>query len=563
MDTSAIYHINEHVYAYPVGKDRLCVRLRTKRNDLDKVIVHYKNIYAHQEIARQLPMERILFDAHHDYYEATLQVAEKRFKYYFELHRGRERKFYTADGFLEEIRHFNAFFYPYINTDDLLDVPTWLQGEIVYQVFVDRFYRGKHAITSDSGQDWHIRPDRNTMYGGDLYGVIKKLDHLQRIGVKAIYLNPIFSSPSYHKYDIDDYETIEDAFGGEEALKALVASAHERGMKVILDGVFNHCSNKHPWFQDVVTRGSHSPYADWFIIDAFPINEREPNYDSFGGVVPSMPKFNSTHPEVIEALTDIAARLTKRFNIDGWRLDVADEVSHTFWKVFRKKIKAVRTDIVIIGEIWNHASRWLQGDEMDSVTNYKFREWAMRFAKAEIGASTFWEKTQANLALYKRPLYPYLINLIGSHDTARSRTVLGDDTAHMLLMAMMLTFEGVPLIYYGDEVGMDGEEDPDNRRAMRWDLVDTQLAHDIARLATYRSQSEALKHGHTTPILLDEEVIAFERSIDNTSVQVIINFSTRNIVHDAKKVVDVHVSDGAETSGSTVTIPAKSYAVVG
>ena len=563
MNKSAIYHISDHVYAYPIASDVLSIRLKTAKDDIDRVIIHYKNIYDHDEPFEYQAMERRLLDEFNDYYESEIKVEGKRFKYYFELHKNGERQYYTADGFLTQIGHFNAFFYPYVNADDLFTLPQWIQGEVVYQVFVDRFYRGKDSPALGHHVSRTTRPDRNTLYGGDLYGVIDKLDYLLDVGVRAIYLNPVFSSPSYHKYDIADYDVVEAAFGGEEGLKKLVQESHQRGIGVILDGVFNHCAFTHKWFQDVLKNGEKSRYADWFLVSSYPVSRSEANYDSFGGVVPSMPKFNTANPEVIDALTDIAVSWTKKLDIDGWRLDVADEVSHTFWKVFRAKVKVVKPDCVIIGEVWNHASRWLQGDEMDTVTNYKFREWALRFAKGLIPSDVFWSKIHANLALYKRPLYPYLVNVIGSHDTERSRTHLGDDALHRLVMALMITFEGIPLIYYGDEVGMKGGEDPDNRRAMQWDLVDSQLAKDIRTLSRYRQQSRVLKHGGTKPIIVDDRVLAFERSDDDERLYVFLNFSDKPVVYDlATPVVNV-VDQTPQTPSKIVSIPPMDYRLVG
>ncbi len=560
MERSAVYHISEHVYAYPVKSDVLAVRLKVKKDDVHCVRVHYKNIYDHQAKPQAKTMEKILSDAHCDYYESEIHVPEKRFKYYFELLFEEGQRFYTADGFLKDIGHFNAFFYPYINQDDLLDVPLWAKGETIYQIFVDRFANGETSNDPANKKSWGSRPDRRTYYGGDLQGVIEQLDYLKGLGVKILYLNPLFASPTYHKYDIEDYYTIEKIFGGEKALESLVEKAHQKDMKIILDGVFNHCSSNHPYFRDVLEKQEASPYKDWFMIDSFPVSKQERNYDSFGGLVPSMPKFDTTNPEVIGYLTDVAAYWTKTLNIDGWRLDVADEVSHTFWKTFRTKVKKAKSDLLIIGEVWNHASRWLQGDEMDTVTNYKFREWLNRFALQEISASTFWEKIQANMALYKKPLFPYLINLVGSHDTIRNKTLLNDEALHYLSFALMMMFEGMPLIYYGDEVGMEGGEDPDNRRAMRWELTDTVLAENIRQLCRFRARSEILKKGTLRPLSLDKRILGFERTYQNETLTVVFNFSEATYTFDAYEVQTIHFGEATLQNG--LHIPPKQFAVV-
>jgi hypothetical protein len=256
MERAAIYHISEHNYAYAVDGDTLAVRLRAKKNDLERVVVHYKNLYDHTSRPKELSMEKILSDGISDLFEARIIVKEKRFKYYFELFSPGERIFYTSDGFLESVDEKNCFFYPYINDDDIFRPPSWAEGEIIYQIFVDRFYDGDPSNNPPGTIPFGTPPGRESYYGGDLEGVILKLDYVAGLGAKIIYLNPIFLSNSYHKYDIIDYYSIDGTFGKAEDLARLVEAAHERGMKVVLDGVFNHCSSSNPLFMDVLERQS-------------------------------------------------------------------------------------------------------------------------------------------------------------------------------------------------------------------------------------------------------------------------------------------------------------------
>jgi len=349
-----------------------------------------------------------------------------------------------------------------------------------------------------------------------------KLPYLESLGIDILYLSPVFLSPSYHKYDTIDYYSIEEVYGGRDGIRDFVKEAHKYGMRVLMDGVFNHCSDKHPYFVDVLEKGASSLYKSWFTIFSFD-DDGKPVYDSFGGLVPGMPRWNTCNPEVVDYLCDIAAYWTLELDIDGWRLDVADEVPHSFWRTFRKRLRALRHDILLIGEIWNHASAWLMGDEFDGLTNYKFRKTMLSLATRDIDAKTFWWRTNANLRLYKTTVWPYLVNLVGSHDTVRLFTTISDYENAALALLTTLCFEGMPLIYYGDEIGMEGGDDPDNRRAMIWDVYPSFLA-DVKTVGQLRSNTPALKTGATTPIASEGALLHFLRSSPGAAVGVAANF---------------------------------------
>lgn len=524
MEKSCVYHISENSCAYAVGKDTLNVRLKVKANECDKIIVHYKNLYDHTNDYFVEEMSCILQDGRTELYEASICVAQRHFKYCFEIFANGQSEFYSSDGFTDTCDEKKCFYYPVINTDDIIDLPQWAQGGIIYQIIIDRFYDGDSANNPPSVKKTSERPDRNTYYGGDFDGVIHKLDYIYSLGADMIYLSPVFKSPTYHKYDTLDYYTIEDIYGGKEKLMELVDAAHDRGIRIILDAVFNHCSVANPIFQDVVLNSEKSKYSKWFIIDSFPVNIEKCNYDTFAGTVPEMPRFDTSNPEVIAYLTDAAVYWTEQLGIDGWRLDVADEVSHTLWREFRRRIKAVRDDALIIGEVWNQASRWLQGDQFDTVTNYKYRTHMLDFAMGKMDAGTFWNRIQANKMLYGTPFFNYLINFSGSHDTPRSTSLLQDDIIHMLVMIVTLTIEGIPLIYYGDEIAMHGNDDPDNRRAMTWDAIQPDKLEPIKALARFRKTSAVLRSGSVEALNYGGRIIAFRRSLDKESLTVVVNF---------------------------------------
>ncbi len=516
-------HLSEYTFAWPIDSDSLCVRLRAGKGDLQKVTVLYKNIYDHTSPPARKTMNRVARTCEHDWFEVVVSLPGKRFKYCFELHNGLEPIFYTADGFVSEPKEPQFFFYPYINESDRVLLPKWAEGEIIYQVWIDRFFDGNPGNNPEGTKPWDAIPDRNTYYGGDFEGLIMKLDSLSELGVKALYLSPLFRSNTYHKYDVVDYTKVEEIYGGEEGLQTLVNAAHGKGMKVILDAVFNHCSDQHPFFQDVRKHQERSRYAKWFTIRSFPIEDPLADYDSFAGLIPSMPRFNTDHPEVIDYLVGIALHWTTKLNLDGWRLDVADEVSHELWREFRKRLRKATPDLLIIGEIWNQAGRWLLGDEMDTITNYKYMNALRDFATGDIDAERFWEQMDANRMLYKTPVHTYLVNLVGSHDTIRNRRYVKDERIHELMLLVTLSMPGMPLIYYGDEIAMDGGEDPDNRRAMQWGQNEA-LRSRIAEMGRIRSQSELLKKGDMEIHDAGPRVLAFSRILGDQRLIAIANF---------------------------------------
>lgn len=561
MKESTICHISDNYYAYAVGKDTLKVRLKACSEKISGVVVRYKNLYNHTDEFFIKEMEEIVCDGVYTLYEAEITVKERHFKYYFEIKTENGISLYTADGIIEKLHESNCFYYPVINDDEIIILPKWAEGGIIYQVITDRFFDGDKSNNPAEVKSAKILPDRNTYYGGDYKGIIEKLDYIKSLGADMIYISPPFDSPTYHKYDVRDYYKIEKVYGGKKALKELVEKAHEKDMKIILDAVFNHCSIENKLFKDVIKKGKDSKYADWFIIDSFPVNTEKCNYDTFGGLVPSMPRFNTSNEEVIEYLTEVAVYWTKELDIDGWRLDVADEVSHSLWRVFRKKLKTIQKDCLLIGEVWNQALKWLWGDEFDTVTNYKYRKWMMDFVSGEIDSDTLWNKLQSNKMLYRTPVCNYLINLIGSHDTVRSATFFDDDKLHTLLIVSTLLLDGIPLIYYGDEIAMRGAEDPDNRRAMQWDFIKDNAALEAVREAgTLRQSSDVLKKGKTKRIASGERVLAFSRESESEKLTVIVNFGNENIkikgnYEEIKAGEGILTKDGIQVAG-------REYAVV-
>ena len=395
--------------------------------------------------------------------------------------------------------------------------PEWVRDAIFYQIFPDRFARSGR-ITGLSLQEWGETPTFHKYMGGDLWGVADKLDYLQGLGVNAIYFCPVFQSASNHRYHTHDYYQVDPMLGGNEALRYLIDEAHRRGIRVVLDGVFNHSSRGFFQFNDLLEQGPHSAYKDWFHVDAWPLqpydDTRPANYAAWWGNR-ALPKFNTDNPAVREFLWQVAEYWI-RFGIDGWRLDVPNEIDDdSFWQEFRRRVKTINPDAYIVGEIWGDAHRWLKGDQFDAVMNYHFTRPCLAFFGSHtldhpmneqsgtglvtpMNAAEFGARMTEVTQMYHPDIVRVQLNLLDSHDTARYLTAVGgDDTAHRLALTFQFTYVGAPCLYYGDEIGLPGGPDPDCRRAFPWNEADwnQETLALVRRLTAARMQSEALKQG--------------------------------------------------------------------
>lgn len=476
MNLAAIRHEATQEYCFCLEPGRFLFRLQTAKNDLRRVILHSRDKYIpleYQDTRRKTVMEKVASDGVRDYYEAELCFHMVCLRYCFELedHAG-NRVFFSNSGFTDTIpedkeRHFDC---PQnLREEERFQVPAWAANQVVYQIFPSRF--ATHRQVEE--KVWYQAPiGPSTDLGGNLRGIIEKLAYIRALGADVIYMTPIFRSRSTHKYDTIDYYTIDPSFGTEEDLKELVEKAHGLGLRVMLDGVFNHTSTEFFAFADLLKNQENSAYKDWYYVEKFPMSLHPglPDYKCFG-YFGGMPKVNMRNPQVAAYFTDVALYWLRTAGIDGWRLDVADEIAHDFWRGFRKAVKAEFPDALIIGEIWHHAPDFLQGDQWDSVMNYPFYRSVLDFAATgSITASQF----LGNLGFLRgnthTAAYPLLWNLAGSHDTARLRYLCGENPQRQkLAAALQLLHPGMPMIYYGDEVGMTGGPDPDCRRGMLWD----------------------------------------------------------------------------------------------
>ena len=474
MNLEAIYHEAYGSYAFPLNGRELKIRLRSKKGDLKRAAVVHEDRYPYQPGAELImtEMEKAGSTELHDYYEALLPCDSRRVKYHFYVSDGAQALWFGERGFSESKFSCHPFQYSYMTERDLFIVPEWVDSGIVYQIFPERFANGDTANDPEGVLPWGGEPQWNNFFGGDIQGIADKMDYLADLGINVIYLTPIFKSPSNHKYNTTDYYAIDPSFGDLDIVKAMVAKAHDRGIRVIFDAVFNHCGSDFFAFQDVVARGKKSPYWDWFFIEEEPVvMEPRPNYETFATYIASMPKLNTNNPEVKRYLLDVARYWIEEADIDGWRLDVSNEVDFVFWREFRDTVKSAKADALIIGEVWHNANPWLQGDQYDSVMNYLFRDAMVDFfAKQTIGVDKFDALlTQARMS-YKDQANRAMFNLIDSHDTERFLTTCADREERLKLAVLFqMAYPGMPMIYYGSEIGMKGNNDPGCRGTFIWD----------------------------------------------------------------------------------------------
>lgn len=441
--------------------------------------------------------------------------------------------------------------------------PDWVKNAVFYQIFPDRFARSARApeLPGVLFKPWGTAPEEQGFQGGDLYGVVDKLDYLQGLGVNALYLCPIFASASNHRYHTFDYMQVDPLLGGNAALRELIDAAHARNMYVVLDGVFNHASRGFWAFHHILECGGNSPYLDWFTVRDWPLRPYEhdakhpANYDSWWNQ-PALPKFNIKNEGVRRYLLDVA-RFWIDFGIDGWRLDVPEEIDDpVFWRAFRKTVKEGNPEAYIVGEIWHEAKDWLQGDRFDAVMNYVFSRLALGFFGAETlnteykpGGYTLVTLDARDFAAgihHMYSIYPWQVaqvqmNLLDSHDTARTLwTVDGDESALRLATLFQMTMPGAPCIYYGDEVGMTGATDPFCRAAFLWDdeaAWNMPLRDFFCKAIHLRTQNSVLRLGDFKVVHSDEEAFAYVRHAGDQTALVVFN---RNAV---AKTVDIKLPD--------------------
>ena len=535
MNQYALLHIPDSSYCFATGKKEIVIRMRASRQDTNiKVYLVYGPKYEYQIRQYETLMEVAYKDRDYQYYEKKLELDDVRLAYIFRIEENDNIYYFSEDGLTREYcfeeSFYNFFQVPYINENDRILTVDWMRNAVFYQIFVDRFFKGDNAKDSSYiNMKWGERPTPKSFAGGDLKGIIQKLDYIQDLGVNAIYLTPIFLSVSNHKYDIIDYKQIDPMFGTEDDLKELVIQAHSRGIRVVLDAVFNHCSMCSSQFQDVIKQGKKSKYFNWFIIDGEYPDPKKMNYECFAACN-YMPKLNTAVSEVQNFLIDVGLYWIRKADIDGWRLDVSDEVSHDFWRKFRSAIKAEKPDCVLIGESWHDASDFLRGDQFDSIMNYAFTKACLDyFAHGKYSSEQMADKLNSILMRNASPVNDMMLNLIDSHDTHRFFSETGKNKKRLLCaLALEAVFPGAMCIYYGTEICMEGGYDPDSRRCFNWDKTfwDTEFLDEFKEILRLKNE-RSIKYGNIS-VGADDGRLIVVREIGNEKITLSIDLEHEN-----------------------------------
>lgn len=587
---SALIHHPKSNFCYAYSDDTLHIRMQCAKDEVEKVTLWIGDPYdwavggldggnlggsdAHGWTGgTEVPMSLEGSIQNHDCWFAEFTPPKRRSRYGFILYSkdGKQRLLFGEKRCVEmkseedaarELSNLPNFFcFPYLNPRDVAKAPAWVKDTVWYQIFPERFANGRPEISPENVQPWGTEPTGDNFMGGDLWGVLEKLDYLQDLGINGLYFCPVFTANANHKYDTVDYYNVDPFFGGNEAFKALVAEAHKRGMRVMLDAVFNHVGDQHPYWLDVVEKGEQSKYADWFWINKFPVYEDKPrsewdyknlNYETFGNVA-AMPKLNTENPECRAWLLDIARHWVEEFKIDAWRLDVANEVDHEFWRDFRKVVRGVNPECYILGEIWHDASAWLRGEQYDAVMNYPMTEGILNFFALETSTKQdfIWDINRCYTS-YPRNINEFMFNLLDSHDTSRLINLCQENVEKAKLAYLfMFSQVGQPCVYYGGEVGLSGGRamgSEDNRRCMIWDenQQDHELKGFIKMLIDLRKTQPDLNLPFIQWLEVnDDDCVAYQRG----KLRFVLNKS------DQEKVVEVE--------GESLTLKPYGYSISG
>lgn len=566
LSTQWIVHDSFHsYYRFPFGavpsKEQITIRIKVNKNrPVDYMKLHLHKDYDENEVFQ---MKKISKSDHEDCYEVTFQAPEKPqlLWYYFEFNENGRVYYYGKQannyGGCGQITDHIPLAYQITVYHREASTPNWLKEAIIYQIFVDRFYNGNEdgtVLNKKKNSLIHSHWDNDPLYiknekgevirwdffGGNLLGVIKKLPYLKSLGVSIIYFNPIFEAVSNHKYDTGDYHKIDPMFGDQKTFRKLIEEAKKFGISIILDGVFSHTGSDSIYFNKEGSYDSigayqskNSPYYDWYLF-----NEHPDDYESWWGigVLPNVNELNASYQNFIIHDENSVLKTWMREGIAGWRLDVADELPPPFLKQFYKTMKEVNRESILIGEVWEDASNkisynvrreYLLGEELDSVMNYPFRKILLNFA---LGRKNSEETHRALMTLFENyPLHHFysMMNLIGSHDVARILTELSTNIPSRfnqhevavkrlkMLVAWQMTFPGVPSIYYGDEAGLTGGVDPDNRKTYPWGKENKELVEWHKELTSLRNTYSMFQTGEWHSFSINEDVYGYVRTIEN------------------------------------------------
>lgn len=558
MQFSGVYHRTSDAYSYTLDQDTLRINIKTGY-EVDAVYLVYGDPFEAgilggnwQWNGKELEVAEKKRLKHQLFWSVSVSPEFKRCKYYFKLKSNNtyyyflEDGFYTEDEFIALGNGFSCFVFPWMNENDINKTPDWVNDTIWYQIFPERFENGDPSNDPDGVLEWGspIKTHRD-FYGGDLQGIINRLDHIEGLGVNGLYLTPICQSDSNHKYDINDYMKVDDHFGNNELFKSLVQKSHDKGIRVMVDGVFNHSGRKFAPWMDVLAHGEKSKYFNWFMVNQWPFDQekwdtRDGSFYSFAFSA-RMPKLNTNNPEVVEYLLNVVAYWMKEFDVDGIRLDVANEISHEFCRDLRRMTKSLKPDFYILGEIWHDAMRWLQGDEFDAVMNYPFSNTVNRYwGDKKMSSDEFEYSMNEVFTRYMEQTNDVLFNLLDSHDTDRLINRVKDINQFYQELAVLFTMPGSPCIYYGTEIALEGAHDPDCRRCMPWDDIDKGKHNEsigiVKELISLRRNYSALRDKRYSfkKEYQEDRVIHYVKYDEFESIEVILNCSNKPLAINMK-----------------------------
>ena len=556
MEFHNVYHRSSDNYCYPLNTEDLIINLKTGY-EVEQVFLHHGDPFINGILGSanrwEGKREEIVYKKSLKYglwWTTTVQPTFKRCRYFFELITVEGQVYYYFEDLLctkeelEKLHHEPTYFvFPWMNEIDINQTPKWVNETIWYQIFPERFCNGDSSINPKNVLPW-AKPSQevknNQFYGGDLRGIINKLPYLKELNISGLYLTPINESSSTHKYDTTDYLSIDPHFGTKETMVELVHKAHELGMKVMLDGVFNHLGKGAKEWQDIVKNGPQSKYYDWFMIKEWPFNENEWNtkkgrYYSFA-FDDKMPKLNTNNPEVRSHIINICEYWVKEYGIDGIRLDVANELSHHFCKELRIRMKALKPDIYILGEVWTDSINWLRGDEFDAVMNYPLGNAISDFwLEDSYTKQDFEQDINRCYTLYMQQTNDVMFNLLDSHDTIRMSTKTPDVNKIYQQLTVLFTMPGSPCIFYGTEVLLPGKHDPDCRRCMPWKEIEQGAYKEhlafVKKLTQLRKEESLFRsrNFHFTNHIDNDRVIEYIKidDYDAKKMMVVLNASSK------------------------------------
>lgn len=557
---------------YALNEDELCINIRTNKT-ITEVLLMQNDPYPEDMfscwIGNPLPMTK-KYSLQHEYiWTITVKPKYKRLQYYFKVKDKNgsvinlmENGLFDDDIFDRAlIKHY--FKFGWMNKADILTVPSWVKDIFWYQIFPDRFNKAlindpdyQKIVEEKNVKEWNDLDgfNRRTFYGGNIQGAMEKLEYIKDLGINGIYFNPIFVADRTHRYNIDDYLTVDPLLGTNDDFKLLVDKAHALGIKVMIDAVFNHSGLNFFAWQDVVKNKKSSQYYDWYFVNSDDVNcsdlTLDGRYYSFA-YVPNMPKLNTNNPQVQEYFCNVCKKWIDMWNIDGIRFDVGNEISHHFIKRLNRELKEYHKDIFLLGEIWTDSSTYLQGDEYDSVMNYPLLQTIQNFFMDK-GLKCWYLKQQTDYcySLYRQMTNQVIFNLLDSHDVKRAMTRCGDYDSFIQEIALLATLPGSPCIYYGTEIGLEGEEDPFNRLPMPWNKLSNPKSkytfNLVSSLVKLRTKYDLLRSANYQWIKTDpnSRFIGFSRYSDEEQ---------ENKINLAYKQIDVYINS------SDCCIPIEKY----